>query len=779
MEYNPNAISNNLFDQEPSGEPISEVIKRDYLPYWPIILGVGIIGLLIAHIVIRYTQPLYVSKATVMFRNNNQNKTQQVLSELTGFGGQQQDKTKQNLEIMLGHDVAMRALSHLRLNAQLYSQGRVIKQPLYKRDILFNCIFLQPDSIRSFKGDIVYNAKRKKFFVGKQELLINKACRIGPNKIIFTMDKENEKKLAKEKYELNIYSNAELKQLFDKMTATELKGKPSVELSITTEDPLKSKEMLSAILKAYNDYAIEENRNEAIGTIHFIDERINLLENELDSVESGIEQFRRANPFVSMSSAGTDVLTDVKESDRKLSEIDLQLSMLADVEKYIQGNGKKPGMLPSFAGIQFGNEIQQFLLKLYDAELEHEKIKLISAEKSEQYIISKERLETLRGTIAEIGINVRRNLMTIRKQAEREVNRYSGIISAMPAGERKLFDINRQQAIKNELYTFLLQKREESAISASVAVSDLVILEPPVVLPRPVNIKQGQAYSFGVLSGFGLVAVVVFFTAILNDKIVSRQQIEAHTRMPILGTISLSKDEDHLVMSDNTRTAISEQFRALRTNIGYYKKEGNQCMTILITSSIPGEGKSFNAANIAMAFALTGEKTLLIESDLRKPNISKHFDVERNKGLSNFLVGKANWPELVSLTAYPDLYILPSGPIPPNPVELIMNGKYATLFKEASIEYKYIVIDCPPLGVVTDAELIAQYADMMLFVTRHNYTPKDFIEKLVNKYNTEKKITNAGIVYNGLKPKGIGYYGYKYGYGYGYSYGYGYYNNDN
>jgi tyrosine-protein kinase Etk/Wzc len=772
MEYNPNTISNTHFEEEPLGEPISEILKRDYLPYWPIILGAGIIGLLISFMVIRYTQPLYASKATIMFRRDNQNKTQQVLSELTGLGGQQQDKTKQNLEIMQGHDVAMKALSKLQLNAQLYAQGRVVKQLLYKRDIVFSCIFLQPDSIRTFSGNILYNQSSKKFFVGTQELLINKASSIGGNEIIFTMDKENEKKLTQGQYELHIYSNAALKQIYDEMTVTESKSKPSVELGITTEDPLKSKEMLSAILKAYNDFAIDENRNEAIGTIQFIDERINLLENELDSVESGIEQFRRANPFVSISSAGTDVLVDVKESDRKLSEIDLQLSMLADVEKYIQGNGKKPGMLPSFAGIQFGNEIQQFLLKLYDAELEHEKLKLSSAEKSEQYIISKERLETLRVTIAEIGTNVRRNLLTIRKQAEREVSRYSGIISAMPAGERKLFDINRQQAIKNELYTFLLQKREESAISASVAVSDLVVLEPAIVNSTPVNIRKASIYGIGLMSGVGLVALVIFLAAILNGKIMSRQQIEAYTHIPILGTISQSKDENHLVMSGNTRSAISEQIRALRTNIGYYKKEESPCMTILVTSSIPNEGKSFNAANIALAFALTGKKTLLIESDLRKPNISKHFDVERSRGLSNYLVGKAVWTELALPTTYDNLYVLPSGPIPPNPVELMMNGKYAQLLKEASDQYQYIVIDCPPLGVVTDAELIAKYADLMLFVTRYNHTPKDFIEKLVNKYNTEKKITNTGIVFNGLKPKRMGYYGYNYGYGYGYGYGY-------
>jgi capsular exopolysaccharide synthesis family protein len=158
-------------------------------------------------------------------------------------------------------------------------------------------------------------------------------------------------------------------------------------------------------------------------------------------------------------------------------------------------------------------------------------------------------------------------------------------------------------------------------------------------------------------------------------------------------------------MVGNSRSGIAEQFRALRTNIGYYQKSDSDSMVIALTSSIPGEGKSFNAANLALTFALTGAETLLIESDLRKPNISKHFNINRQKGLSSYLAGKLEWHELIEKTDYEHLSILSSGPIPPNPVELIMNGRYESFIKEARRTYKYIIIDCPPIGVVTDAEL--------------------------------------------------------------------------
>lgn len=763
-------LENELQEENPV-----DVIRREYLPFWPFMVLAGLLGLLVVYTTIRYMDPVYESKARIMFRSTNQNPTQQVISEMIGVGSQSQDKTKQNLEILQSHTVAMNALQELKLNAQIFKKGRINTSPHYKKDIRFECIFFNPDSIRPFRGEIEFD-KQGRAFIGGQQLKFNQKSLIGRNEFIFNIDPADVEKLKSSEHVLVVYSNDDLKKIFSEMKVVETKTKPSVEISIEGDDPRKARDMLSALLTSYDRVAIEDNRDEATNTIRFIDGRLDLIEGELDSVEMGIEIFKKANPMVALSSEGTQLLQQLRDSDAKLAEISLQLNLMSDIENYLQGRGKRPGMLPSFAGMQFGEEIQQFMLKLYDAELEHETVKATSAEKSELYIVSREKLNTLRSTIGEFVVNVRRNLMTIKAQAEREASRYNGMISALPTQERKLFDINRQQLIKNELYTFLLQKREESAITAAAAVSDLIVLEPPTLDAKPINIKAPLFYSIGLIGGVGLVILFIALSSFFSNKLSARTQLEALTRIPVLAEIAYHKDSTHLVMSGDSRSMIAEQFRALRTNIGYYKKQDRDCMVIAVTSSIPGEGKSFNAANIALAFAMTGAETLLIESDLRKPNISKHFNLKRNTGLSNFLVGNVTWMEVVRSTEHEHLSILPSGPIPPNPVELIMNGRYEALLNDACGKYKYVVIDCPPLGVVTDAELIAKHADLMLFITRHNHTPKDFIPNLVNKYYEEKKITQVGLVFNGILPKGLGYYGYKYGYryGYGYKYGYGY-----
>jgi tyrosine-protein kinase Etk/Wzc len=773
QQYTPN---NDLEMDEMQDEPILNVIKREYLPYWPIILVVGLLGLMCSHLYIRYLRPIYTTSAVIMFKDNNRNQTQQVLGQL-GIAGQQQDKTNQNLEILKGNDVSKDALSNMKLNAQLYTYGKYISKlkPLYGVGIKYNCIFFKPDSINSFEGELTFNPKLNLTIVGEDTLFFNKKSTIAGNELLFSIEPEDIQWLNNgSRYVFKISSNGELNAIYDQLVIAKSGNGPSIGLSLDGEDPELVRDMLTNLLKSYDKVSMMDNMNEASSTIRFIEGRLAFIEKELDSVETGIEQYKRDNPQISLSTEGSFVFDQLRSSDAKLAEIELQTSLLNDVENYLKGKGSKPGMIPSFAGMQFGQEIQQFLMKLYEAEIENDKLKLTTSEKSEQYLLAQERIKALKSTILEIIVNVRRNIQIIQSQAKKEVNSYKSIISGLPSKERYFFDISRKQAIKNALFTSLLEKREESAIRAAAAASDLIVLEPPSLNPDPINIKKSLYYSYGLFGGMGLVLLIIILRNTLNDKLTSKEQIEQATRIPILGTISFQRDNNHLIMVGNSRGMIAEQFRALRTNIGYYKKPLKNCMVIVMTSSIPGEGKSFNAANLALAMAMTGEKTLLIESDLRKPNISKHFKLDRNSGLSNHLVGKQPWQELVNQTEHDHLSILSAGPIPPNPVELIMNGRYETMLKEACHDFKYIIIDCPPLGVVTDAEQIAKFADLMLFVTRYGVTPKEFLGKLVDKYNTQKKITQCGIIFNGLRFKGLGYYGYRYGGKYGYGYGYGY-----
>jgi len=764
-----------FIEEEKQGEPIGEIIRRDYLPFWPLVVLAALIGLGISHLVLRYKQPLYSASAKIMFRNVSQDKTQQVLSELTGIGSQSQDKTQQNLELMVSHQVLTRAAELVNLHAEIYSIGRVSGQNQYNAFPSFQYRFVNIESISSFQGEFSTNTKGAILLNGNP-VLWDKEIEVAGNRVILTMNAEDQAKLKKGRHGLIIRNTDQVRGLLSQVVITPVKTKPSIDFSLVSDNAIKSENILTAIIKAYQQYSIEDSRDQSVSTLSFIDDRMQRIEQDLDSVEAGIEQFRKANPMASLSGTGINLLGDVKEADQKLAELQLQLQLLDELTIYLKGLGKRPGIMPSFSGLSFGAEIQTLLTALVEKEMALEELKLTTTTQSEGYQNAEALLQQLRANILELTGNVRKNLLTFQAKAKAEAEKYDQLIAQLPGQERQLFDINRQQLIKNELYTLLLTKREEAAIQSAVAVSDLVVLQPPSGSNTPVNINKPQTYAIGFIGGAVLVLLVLFLMQILNNKLVSRGQLESLTPIPVLGVIAQSKDEAHLVMTHNSRSGIAEQFRALRTNIGYYKPESKESLVVVLTSSIPGEGKSFNAANLALTFALTGAKTLLIESDLRKPNISKHFQLNRQKGLSTYLVGREDWTSLVEGTEFENLDILTSGPIPPNPVELIMNGRYKAMVEAAKLQYQYIVIDCPPVGVVTDAEVVASFADLMLFVTRYNKTPKEFIEKLINRYYSDKKITQTGILFNGLRPKGLGYYGYKYGYGYGY--GYGYYSND-
>ncbi|MFM2265038.1 MAG: hypothetical protein RLZ77_456, partial [Bacteroidota bacterium] len=287
------------------------------------------------------------------------------------------------------------------------------------------------------------------------------------------------------------------------------------------------------------------------------------------------------------------------------------------------------------------------------------------------------------------------------------------------------------------------------------------------VSPKPTMVRLVSIMFFLLL-----VMLVLYIKSALNYKITGKGDIEERTSIPVLGEIIQAETDSPLVMKDGNRSLIAEQFRGLRTSLGYMGDDSGK-NKILISSSIPGEGKSFVSTNIAISYALTGQKSVLIESDMRKPNIAKHFNISRRIGLSTYLNGNSTLEEIVIPTHIDNLYVIAAGPIPPNPVELMMNGKYQHLIEQLGELYDHVVIDCPPIGLVTDAEILGKWVDACVFIVRHQHTPKQSIGNLLDRLYKGEKFNRMAIVMNGLKG-GISGYGYGYGYGYGNGYGYGY-----
>jgi capsular exopolysaccharide synthesis family protein len=336
-----------------------------------------------------------------------------------------------------------------------------------------------------------------------------------------------------------------------------------------------------------------------------------------------------------------------------------------------------------------------------------------------------------------------------------------------------LLDISRQQAIKNSIYTFLLEKREESAISFASTVSDVRVVEPAEGDIDPVRPNKMLVLFIAIVLSIFIPSAYIYYREVLTGKIKFRSDIESRTKLTVLGEVLQGEVASEFIISSDNRSPVAESLRSVRSKMSYYLS-GEGCHVVLLSSCLPGEGKSFITTNLGLSLALMGKKTVVIAADMRKPRLHKAFGVQGAQGLSQVLIGKMPVSESIVATQFENLFIIPPGAIPPNPAELLLNGRFKEMIAELRQSYDYVLIDTPPLGLISDAEIMADQADLSLFVVRHDHSLKEAVGKILGPINAESKFWPSAIVFNGLKGRGMSRYGRGYGYGGGYGVGYGY-----
>jgi capsular exopolysaccharide synthesis family protein len=352
---------------------------------------------------------------------------------------------------------------------------------------------------------------------------------------------------------------------------------------------------------------------------------------------------------------------------------------------------------------------------------------------------------------------------------------YRAGLGKIPEKQRRLMEIERQQKVKENLYLYLLQRKEEIAITTASTDPAYEALNPSEGSIIPIEPDAGKINLFSIL--FGLLAPIgiIYLKELLNDKLYTREDITKRTKAPIVGEIGHVDDNRNLVVAHESRNIISEQFRIVRSNLDFFM--ANQSWkTILVTSTISAEGKSFISVNLAAVLALSGKRVALLEFDLRRPRIMKNLGFEKpTKGIANILLGHATIDEVMyPMAGFENLHIYPSGIVAPNPGELVLSDNNRLFFEEMKKRYDHIIIDSAPVGLVSDTFSLAPFVDTTLFVIRHRYTYKRQVEFIDEVYQ-QRKLPRLWMIVNDLKMGArFGYYGYGYGKGYGYGYGYGY-----
>ncbi len=511
----------------------------------------------------------------------------------------------------------------------------------------------------------------------------------------------------------------------------------------------------------------EEDKNKiSDSTISFIDERLAVVSGELSGVEKNIEQFKVKNQLsTNIPEQASLALNNASDVQKQLTEQDVQISIIQSLEDHLKGND--PRIVPNAAVIQdptYISTVQQYNMLVLERDRQ------LETTKPDNPIVQNlnSQIEAVKTNLIISLNNIQREMQISKNELAAKNDQFMRQMKTVPSKERTFLDISRQQDVKQQLYLYLLQKREETAISKSGTLANSRLIEPGKSDALPFTPKKSLLYLVALCAGVLLPSGVIYLKNLLNNTVSASDDIGKETKAPILGEIGHNATGKTLVAQQNSRTALAEQFRALRTNLQFLLK-GREHQVVMITSGTSGEGKSFLTINLGSALAISNKTVVLVELDLRKPKLSKELGMPLEKGFTDYLVSKLKKEELIKpVPNHPNLFLVSAGTIPPNPAELLLEPQLEELFAWLRTRFDYIIVDTPPLGIVIDSVLIGKYANASVYVVRQGYTLKAQL-KMVSNLKQNEKIPNLSILVNDVKINR--YYGYKYGYSYGYGYG--------
>ena len=539
-----------------------------------------------------------------------------------------------------------------------------------------------------------------------------------------------------------------------------------IDLSITYPNPSKGEAILNKIMQIYLQSNLQNEKQIADSTMSFIDSRVRLVSKELNNIEKQFEEYKSKNNIANISEQSKALVSSASDYFDKLTQQETQLTIINDLEKYLNNSKNRnvvPSSLVSPGDAAFGqaiNSYNELLLSRDRATLSYTDDNPIVQNLDIQ-------INNARLTLLTNIKTYKKSLQIGRAELVKQNSGFTGQLKELPSKERNYLDFSRQQNLKQELFVFLLQKREETAISRNSTISSSRIVDTAKSDFYPFKPKKSIIYLVGLILGIVLPAIYLFIKELLNIRIDTKGDIEKVTNATILGEIGHNNDKQSLVTGTNSRSVISEQFRSLRTNLQFVL-DGSKANVLLFTSSMSGEGKSFLSLNLGSALALTDKKVVFMEMDLRKPKLSESVGLSIDNGFTNYAISddhNFDFKKLLKpLSFNKSCYLISSGPIPPNPAELLMNGKLEKLIAYLKTEFDYIIMDCAPIGLVTDALVLEKYTDLTFYIIRQGYTYKSQMS-IVNDLNNGK-MKNLYLIVNDIPTQKGGYslYGQAYGF---------------
>lgn len=783
----------------------------EYLMYWPWILGCVIVMGIVMYAYLRYQAPVYNVNATVLIKQGDQTKNPSAspMQAMQDLGMLSMASNFDNeVEILRSRTLVKKVVNKLNLYIN-YKEAQTFRYPtdLYKTspvqvwttpeeaDRLFGPVTLEMTCTPDGKVDVEasYYPDRD-----ADEVTLHKHFDQLPGVLttpvgVFTLSANSDSILAKIDQTRTITATVVSPTAVATSYTASLSSEPTsktttiVALNLQNSNPRRGIDFINMLVALYNEDANNDKNEVAAKTAQFIDDRIGIINQELDTTESQLASFKQQAGLTDLSSDAQLALKENSAYQQKQAENATQIRLITFLKSYINDPKNEMEVIPANVGLA-DQGLSDLIIKYNDLLIERKRLLRTSNESNPAVVQLDAGIRATRANVQTTVDNVEKGLLITQSDLDREGKKYATRISNAPTQEKELMSITRQQEIKASLYLLLLQKREENAITLASTATNGRIIEEAMAGSTPVSPNKKMFYLIALILGIGIPVGVIYLRNLLRFKIEGRADVEKITDVPVVGDVPMVDTKGNpIVVHENHNDLMEEVFRSVRTNIQYMLQEGQK--VILFTSTSSGEGKSFTAGNLACSFAFMGKRVVIVGLDIRKPGLNKVFQIShKEKGITQYLADPEH-TDLLSLcqpsTVSSNLYILPGGTVPPNPTELVARKTLDQAIEILKANFDYVVLDTAPIGMVTDTQLIARVADLSVYVCRASYTHKSHYE-LINELKKDHKLPNLCTLINCIdmnQRKNGYYYGYgkygkygKYGYGkkYGYGYGYGY-----
>ena len=760
--------------------------------YWFVLSLVITLGIAVAYLLV--IPPVYTRTASLLIKEDSKGNS---LTDATGVLGdidffQSNANVYNEIQALQSPAVMYDVVKRLHLDVNYSTDGRFYDPVLYGHELPYQVEFLDLPDNESVSLTILPAQDGTLWltdFTRNGEPIAGK-CAATPGKSVETpLGKLLVKEMpgSKEHQVVPLYvSRVGLQATtsgYASRLTVELTDEKSTVINLSFQDVCtqRAEDVLNTVIAVYNENWIKDKNQIAVSTSMFINDRLSVIEQELGTVDENISSYKSENLLPDVQAAANLYMEQSSENNTRILALNNQLSMARYVRNYLTNSTGRNQLLPANSGIE-STGIEQQIANYNTMQLRRNDLVANSSESNPLVMDMDQSLQSLRNAIITSLDNYVVTLNTQLRSLQQSERQTTARIAANPSQGKYLLSVERQQKVKEALYLFLLQKREENELSQAFTAYNTRLITPPTGTMIPTSPVRNKILLVGFALGILIPLVIIFLRETLNTKVRGRKDLDSLS-IPFAGEIPLAfskkkqqkEGTKQILIKQGSRNILNEAFRVLRTNLEFMLETGGRegrASVILVTSFNPGSGKTFLTMNMAASFALKQKKVLVIDGDLRHGSASA-FVGKPKQGLSNYLAHHADdFSELiVEEPNYPGLSVLPIGVIPPNPTELLAESRFTELLTQLRGAYDYIFIDCPPVEVVADTQIIEKQADRTLFVVRAGLLEREMLPELQRCYD-EKRYKNMAVVLNGTDGGGK-HYGYRYGYKYGYHYGYG------